>query len=996
MVDSLKESMRNRLYSHLLDNARDIIIFMDSELNIIEANAQAVALYGYSHEEFIGLPLHVLRAADAQELIASQLILAKGAGTYYETRHRRKDQTTFPVEFSSREIEINGLQIICSIGRDISDRKRSEKELLSTYEELQAAYNQIEATTQELEASQNRLQDQNSKLQMIQSRLQESETRYRIFLNSSNDMVYLKDHQFRIIFANEGYLNFVKRSEEELQNCTDFDLWPAELAQRIREHESDAVLSGRVVIREVSLDGRIYEVRKFRVPLQRGHWGIGTIIRDITVARNAQSKQAQLERIVSHSKTVAFVWRNEPGWPVELVSENIWQFGYRPDDFTSGTLSYADIIHEDDRERVANEVQQYSSKALNEFFQDYRIYNKAGKVHWINDQTWIRYDDKGAISHFEGLLIDISQRKEMEMREQINRSRLESLVELSNMQPEQTDKIIAYVMDAAQRLTLSSMSFIGLVSPDETHIEILDWSRDVMAQCAMTEKVKRFRIERAGIWSKAVRSRMPVIVNDYETTQEAKLGLPNGHVRIQRFLSVPIFDGSKINALVVVANKGNDYDQEDVNQLSLLLSSMWIHVNRKSGERLILEDRERLKVSLASIGEGIIVIDMDYHILSINPASLEIMGRHDPPAPDVDIRTILPLKDQNQFESVESFYGRLLTNEKVRMTNLLLQAADGTRKLISATASPVLGLESALIGHVILLSDITEMKRHEAHMILAQKLESIGQLAAGIAHEINTPMQYIGDNFVFLRDSFQDLCGMINAYRHFLDQIQADSAYPEAVQHIRTLEQKADLDFVLKESQEALLQSLEGIEIVNQLVRAMREFSHTGSEDKGWHDLNQAIDSTIKISHNQWKYWATMETAFEPLLPMIHCIISQINQVILNMIVNAAQAIEEKIKSGQYSKGNICIRTLLEDQWAVITIEDNGGGIPPLVEERIFDPFFTTKEVGKGTGQGLAIAHDIIVNKHGGRIEVKSDPGRGTRFMISLPIDMINAELADK
>jgi signal transduction histidine kinase len=281
--------------------------------------------------------------------------------------------------------------------------------------------------------------------------------------------------------------------------------------------------------------------------------------------------------------------------------------------------------------------------------------------------------------------------------------------------------------------------------------------------------------------------------------------------------------------------------------------------------------------------------------------------------------------------------------------------------------------------------EISERKHLQEQLLQAQKLESVGQLAAGIAHEINTPTQYIGDNVRFLKDAFQDLQSLLKSYERLSLATQDSVVSPETVREADAAAEACNAEYLLEEIPKAIDQALEGVTRVSTLVSAMREFSHPGSKEKTPQDLNRAIGSTITVSRNEWKYVAEMETDFDPSLPLVPCMPGEFNQVILNLIVNAAHAIEDVVRKGGPGKGKIRVQTLNFPEWAEIRIQDSGTGIPQEVRTRVFDPFFTTKEVGKGTGQGLAIARSVIVDKHGGDIQFETEEGKGTTFVIRLP-----------
>jgi signal transduction histidine kinase len=269
----------------------------------------------------------------------------------------------------------------------------------------------------------------------------------------------------------------------------------------------------------------------------------------------------------------------------------------------------------------------------------------------------------------------------------------------------------------------------------------------------------------------------------------------------------------------------------------------------------------------------------------------------------------------------------------------------------------------------------------------AVKLESMGRLSAGIAHEINTPMQFIGDNTYFLRQAFAELLRVLQSCRELLAQHHNGSVPIELVGRVEAAIAEADLDFLAARIPQALQRSQEGVERVSQLVGAMKEFSHPGAKEQVPVDLNRTIESAVILSRNEWKYLADMTLDLDPSLPQVRCLAGEISQVLVNLIVNAAHAIGDVVGDGSAGKGTIAISTRLQADRVEVRVRDTGPGIPEAVQQHIFEPFFTTKDVGKGTGQGLAIAHDLIVGKHGGELFFETRPATGTTFVIRLPVD---------
>jgi PAS domain S-box-containing protein len=295
---------------------------------------------------------------------------------------------------------------------------------------------------------------------------------------------------------------------------------------------------------------------------------------------------------------------------------------------------------------------------------------------------------------------------------------------------------------------------------------------------------------------------------------------------------------------------------------------------------------------------------------------------------------------------------------------------------------------------ICIARDVTDRKRAEHNRTMtrilldeAQRLESIGRLASGIAHEINTPTQFVGDNLRFLKSTFADLVGVFDDVEAFVASAETIPELGPRIQTLTTALAHADLPYARAEIPAALDQSIEGIQRVAKIVHAMREFSHPGSPERVPADINRAIESTSVVARNEWKYVADLVLELAPDLGEVSCVIGELNQVVLNLIVNAAHAIADRIGSGSGDKGLIKVSTTRSSGHVEIRVSDNGAGIPPEVQKHLFEPFFTTKPVGRGTGQGLAIARSVVVDRHGGDITYETAVGRGTCFIVRLPLE---------
>jgi signal transduction histidine kinase len=284
-----------------------------------------------------------------------------------------------------------------------------------------------------------------------------------------------------------------------------------------------------------------------------------------------------------------------------------------------------------------------------------------------------------------------------------------------------------------------------------------------------------------------------------------------------------------------------------------------------------------------------------------------------------------------------------------------------------------------------LMLDITELRRLGRELAASQKLESVGRLAAGVAHEINTPVQFVSDNMQFVRTSMSDVAAVIRAYRALQQAVQSSGDVAAAVRFAGEAERAADLDYIIENAPVALDSSIEGLGRIATIVRSMKEFAQSDQSQRSMADLNQAIRSTLVIAHNEYKCVAKLDTHYGEL-PLVPCYLGEINQVILNLLLNASHAISEAVK-GTTNLGQLTVRTRLDGDEVELSIADTGAGIPEAVRDKIFDPFFTTKQVGEGSGQGLAIAHSVVVQKHGGTLRFETECGVGTTFVIRLPID---------
>jgi two-component system NtrC family sensor kinase len=405
-----------------------------------------------------------------------------------------------------------------------------------------------------------------------------------------------------------------------------------------------------------------------------------------------------------------------------------------------------------------------------------------------------------------------------------------------------------------------------------------------------------------------------------------------------------------------------------------------ISENRKQDEAL-RRSEELFRVITENATDLIAIVDRHGRRLYNSPSYTSLLGFT--PEELQSTNSFVQIHPEDR-PAVMAAAAESLATDKGKTVEYRMRHKDGRWLTFESHGAVIRNTAGEIDGLLIVGRDITERKKAEhAHTLMelqlrqAQKLESIGQLASGIAHEINTPTQFIGDNARFLADAFHDLRELRVKYRELHEAVRSGTATPELVTEIDDVMRQIDLDY---------RQSLDGVQRVAKIVMAMKEFSHPGTQEKVPADLNRAIESTVTVARNVWKYVADLDLQLDPALPQIPCLPGEFNQVILNLVVNAAHAIEDVVGNNSGLKGRITVSTRLDGDWAEIRVTDTGTGIPEHVRERIFDPFFTTKGVGKGTGQGLAITRSAIVDKHGGTIAFDTRMGAGTTFILRLPV----------
>ncbi len=337
------------------------------------------------------------------------------------------------------------------------------------------------------------------------------------------------------------------------------------------------------------------------------------------------------------------------------------------------------------------------------------------------------------------------------------------------------------------------------------------------------------------------------------------------------------------------------------------------------------------------------------------------------------LRVVMTTRTAGSMQRELADHSRWAANEQERADTL----AAARDSLAEKNQALRIAQEEIARAYAALQDEMKTRERLEHELRLAQKLEAIGQLAAGVAHEINTPMQYVGDNIDFL---VRVLSGTSAYFAAVQEAFAATGGGVPA--EVVAAQKKTRIDYLMREAPKAVKAAKDGIEHVSSIVRALKSFAHVDNDDMVPADLNAALSDTLVVAQNEYKSVATVETELQPL-PAVTCFVGKLSQVFLNLIVNAAHAIAD---AGRAEGGKIRVSSRRDGDWVEIAISDNGCGIKDEHKARVFDQFFTTKEVGRGTGQGLSLARRIVVDAHGGDLTFETERGRGTTFTVRLPI----------
>jgi PAS domain S-box-containing protein len=609
-----------------------------------------------------------------------------------------------------------------------------------------------------------------------------------------------------------------------------------------------------------------------------------------------------------------------------------------------------------------------------------RLRRRNGEWRWIRDRSYTTYESDGVL-YADGILSDITSRKQVEESLRVQYAIARALAECKGLQ-----EAAPVILKSLCELLGWDCGVMWAVDQDANLLRWVEsWHAETLELSGLTALQRTLTFAPGvGIAGEVWNTRQPKWIADITSI--------DGPMRIaadwgmRTAVSFPVVLGGAVLSVMQLFNQDVEPRNDRVMEMLMAIASQIGPLfDRQRAEEALRQSEERSRLLFATIPQAAYVFDLNtLELLEVNQAAVQQYG--------YTREELLRMKttDLRSPEETERL-------ERYLRENLPLHGQGGQWKhrgkdgrLIDADIHFHTLAYGGRRACVVIAQDVTERNRLEVELRHAQKLEAVGELAAGIAHEINTPIQFVGDNIRFLGDAFADLSSLLEKYRGFRECAAHDGTGRELADAVAAIEKEIDIPYLAEEIPKAIGQSLDGVSRVATLVRAMKVFAHPDGKDKAASDVNEALRSTLTVARNELKYVANVETEFGEL-PLVRCNIGEINQVFLNLLVNAAHAVGEarkkQGKTGSDEKGVIRVRTSREENSVLISISDTGCGIPEPIRDKIFDPFFTTKESGKGTGQGLAIARSVVVDHHAGTLTFTSEVDKGATFCIRLPLD---------
>ena len=681
----------------------------------------------------------------------------------------------------------------------------------------------------------------------------------------------------------------------------------------------------------------------------------GSLIGVLGIARNI-TKRKQTEKILRESEekyrlladnTVDCIWKMDKDLRFTYINKAVlFLFGFTPEEWIGSHL--CDRCSAEDMKKVETIILEVM-KEKNTNFKTFAmcLHHKNGREIDVEVIGKVLLDANGNIAGYQGTTRDITERKQAHDALQQSENDYKAATEAG--------RIAVWRVELPDGIVDSGGALERLLGYEPGEID--DWKK-------INHPEDKDRLEK--LWKDIFQKK----TDRYDVEQ--RLLCKDGNFKWFSASGQVVWNDDTKGAIIGTT--------QDINE-------------RKLMEKTLEESEEKFRAISSSAHDAIVMIDNDGNITYWNDAAEGIFGQS---ANEVYGRNFhemfVPERFHDQHHKGFSEFQNTGKGAAIGKTiEVAAYRKDGTEFPVDLSLSSVKLNEK---WHaIVIVRNITERKQSEEKRISlevevnqARKLEAVGSLAAGIAHEINTPIQFVGDNTNFIADSFKSMISLIESYDGLWQEANAGGDLTSLDSKRVKAKENADLDYLKEEIPAAIEQTLDGVQRVTKIVRAMKDFAHSDQGTKSMSNLNDMLESTLTVARNELKYVADVETDFGRELPNIECYRDDLNQVFLNLLINAAHTIADVVGDASAGKGTITISTERDDDNVIIRISDTGKGIPQSIQNRVFDPFFSTKDVGKGSGQGLAIARKIVVEKHEGSLDFETEKGKGTTFIIRLPI----------